>query len=179
MSILKVVRHSIKRGVVTILYPRVPIEVDEFYRGLPKLDPRLCIGCGACANACPPEAIRVEDRDGRKVWRIFYGRCIFCARCQEVCPVGAIELSKEFEAASRSREDLVFEAIFEGAKCRACGRYTGVTRREVELAKEILSLSETPRELVEKLSEYASMCSDCKRKLLREKLAGVWRGGGS
>jgi uncharacterized protein (DUF362 family)/Pyruvate/2-oxoacid:ferredoxin oxidoreductase delta subunit len=47
-----------------------------------------CIGCGRCANHCPPQAMTVA---GGKV-RIDYDKCIRCYCCQELCPEDAVHL---------------------------------------------------------------------------------------
>jgi len=44
-----------------------------------------CTGCGACADVCPPEAIRI--RDGKAVIGV---ECVDCGACPRVCPEGAI-----------------------------------------------------------------------------------------
>ena len=44
-----------------------------------------CIMCGACADACPVEAI--SEGDGKYV--IDPNKCIDCGSCASVCPVGA------------------------------------------------------------------------------------------
>ncbi|MBQ9949343.1 MAG: 4Fe-4S binding protein [Clostridia bacterium] len=46
-----------------------------------------CIGCGACAGACPVEAI--SEGDG--IYVIDAEKCIGCGACAGVCPVGAPE----------------------------------------------------------------------------------------
>jgi ferredoxin len=48
----------------------------------------LCVGCGACQDACPNLAVTVE---GGKA-RIKRDQCIRCYCCNEVCPHGAIKL---------------------------------------------------------------------------------------
>ena len=50
------------------------------------IDSEKCIGCGACAGACPVNAITTTD-EGKVV--INKETCISCGTCAAVCPVGA------------------------------------------------------------------------------------------
>lgn len=54
----------------------------------PVPDPGRCIGCGACAQACPRHCIRIA---GGKA-RVEYKHCIRCYCCHELCPERAIDL---------------------------------------------------------------------------------------
>lgn len=47
-----------------------------------------CIGCGACARACPGKALRVAEGKAR----LDAKKCIQCYCCHELCPVKAIDL---------------------------------------------------------------------------------------
>ncbi len=172
MTWLKVLAYAYKRGVATHPYPLEPIEVDEHYRGRPVLDPEACMACGACANVCPAETIRVEvdPEKGVKRWTIYYGRCIFCGRCHEVCPVGAIKLSREFELAAKSREDLTVDAEFRLGECKGCGGHLEVTVRQAELATKLLEASKELSPAADALVAYVWMCSKCKRASFAEKL---------
>lgn len=45
-----------------------------------------CVGCGACANACPRDAIRmVADEEGFLYPKIIKERCVDCHICEKVC----------------------------------------------------------------------------------------------
>lgn len=64
----------------------------EFVVSKPILDPKLCVGCGLCANMCPPQSLRMEN--GRPKFDL--KNCIRCYCCQEHCPKGAIHSRKTF-----------------------------------------------------------------------------------
>ncbi|RKY66415.1 MAG: electron transfer flavoprotein subunit alpha [Candidatus Latescibacterota bacterium] len=48
-----------------------------------------CTGCGACVDACPFGAIRVEE-----MAVIDEEKCTLCGACVEACPLGALELEE-------------------------------------------------------------------------------------
>jgi uncharacterized pyridoxamine 5'-phosphate oxidase family protein len=50
-----------------------------------------CTACGACAVACPVQAISEGE-----AYSIEGGRCLECGSCLEVCPMEAIEPAKGF-----------------------------------------------------------------------------------
>lgn len=82
------IKKVLKTGTVTTPYPLQPVEVDKNFRGKPQHNPAQCIGCAACVNACPSNALSVAltDTQNRLDWQFNLGRCIFCGRCEEVCP---------------------------------------------------------------------------------------------
>ncbi len=51
-----------------------------------KVNPDVCVNCGACESACPVGAIS-EQNDKRS---IDAGKCIDCGSCAGTCPVSAI-----------------------------------------------------------------------------------------
>jgi ferredoxin len=46
-----------------------------------------CISCGACAEACPAEAIK----EGESIYVIDKELCVSCGACADTCPVDAPE----------------------------------------------------------------------------------------
>lgn len=57
----------------------------------------LCLQCGFCETACPYHAIFLNETDGR------YFKCDLCAgqdglACVEICPVGALTMGLETTA---------------------------------------------------------------------------------
>ena len=62
--------------------------IDRPMAQFPYIDPRLCIGCGACVAACPEgDVLGVV---GGTATVINGMRCVGHARCEVACPVGAI-----------------------------------------------------------------------------------------
>lgn len=52
-----------------------------------QIDIELCIGCGACVEACLYDALSLVDGVA-----VVNERCVACAACIEVCPVSALTL---------------------------------------------------------------------------------------
>jgi Ni,Fe-hydrogenase III small subunit/Pyruvate/2-oxoacid:ferredoxin oxidoreductase delta subunit len=101
---LRVIRARLAQGHRTIDYPASPPTLPDRFRGLPVVDRGTCrVGCRDCAEACPTDAVIVDD-DGV---RLDLGRCLFCPDCSEACPEGAIRYTREYRLATRAREDLV------------------------------------------------------------------------
>ncbi len=49
------------------------------------VDNEKCTGCGACVEACPVNAIKLENNKA-----VIGEECIDCGACVGVCPVEAI-----------------------------------------------------------------------------------------
>ena len=78
---------------------------------MPNLCNRIeCTGCGACYNACPKDAISMQqDKEGFLYPKIDNDICIECKKCEKVCPIlGPIykndRAAKPFAMISRSED---------------------------------------------------------------------------
>ncbi|MFQ6086770.1 MAG: 4Fe-4S binding protein [Candidatus Bathyarchaeia archaeon] len=72
--------------------PEGAIYVTKPVGGSLRLDTNLCPeGCQICADACPSEAISI-DEDGKLVIKEEF--CIYCGACQQVCPENAIKVKR-------------------------------------------------------------------------------------
>ncbi len=107
-------------------YPAVPVEPVEGFRGRPRFNEASCIGCGACAQVCPPKCIDITDDlqstppKRRLVQHL--DACIWCGQCERHCPTGdGIKLGSEFDCAGFAPGDFEDRVEKELLLCDLCG----------------------------------------------------------
>lgn len=119
-------------GPYTRRYPQVPLVPYRSFRGLPKFNQERCVGCLACVEICPADALAHQDiiedpaEGGKKAKRVLYhftDTCIFCGQCEAVCIADheGIKSSKEWDLAFFDRTK-AFETIEKELElCEICG----------------------------------------------------------
>lgn len=157
ISELKEALICLEAGQVTLKYPFAPHAPDINFRGKVDVDFACCIGCGACANACPATLISVNDGDDGRTLFFELGRCTFCAACHDACPQKAIVLTSQFETATSNIADLQIRLILKLVHCRECGQVVN-TQRAVDLVRE--QLGQDFGGLA-----WLDLCPDCRRKM--------------
>lgn len=97
--------RSLRHRIVTTRYPIEGTAAPPRLRGRPALTGTpggaRCCAEGACARACPTEAISLDPG-----WQVDLGKCLFCGLCEDACPTGTLQLTGAFELATSARDDL-------------------------------------------------------------------------
>jgi hydrogenase-4 component H len=107
-------------------FPDEPFEPVESFRGRPRFDESGCIGCGACAEVCPPKCIDViddlESSPPKRRLVQHLDACIWCGQCERHCPTRqGIRLTNEFDCVGFAPEDFEERVEKELLLCELCG----------------------------------------------------------
>ncbi|MCX5700553.1 MAG: 4Fe-4S dicluster domain-containing protein [Candidatus Omnitrophica bacterium] len=108
-------------------FPVKPHKPYERFRGRPYFYQDGCVGCAACAQVCPANAIEfIDEIKGTLVKRrltVHWDICVSCGQCQANClTTKGIILSQEFDyATTEKRQELKQSIEKEFIVCECCG----------------------------------------------------------
>lgn len=119
---------AVVQGPYTSKFPKEPHVPHPNFRGQPKFDQEKCLGCLACEEICPVEAISHEDiledpEFPKRVMIHYTDTCIFCGECETACinDHQGIKLSNDWELSFFDRKE-AFEIIEKELQlCEICG----------------------------------------------------------
>jgi len=124
---LKEAIRALIKGPYTSKFPYEPHKPYERFRGKPEFHETDCIGCTACVNVCPSNALsftdKIENNKAKRMLTHQLDLCIFCGQCQANCPTEkGIILSQEFDLSTTEKiEDFKQEIEKELLLCECCG----------------------------------------------------------
>ena len=65
-------------------------------------NPSLCDECGECVEICPPQIMKLDKGEMKKI--PLEGYCVMCQRCVDICPVDVIGIEGVREPAKSEKE---------------------------------------------------------------------------
>lgn len=127
-ELIEAIKALIK-GPYTSDFPKKTHEPHPNFRGRPKFNDSICVGCLACEMVCPVGAIDHKDvinenGESKRVLIHYSDICIFCGECEAACIANneGIKLSDEWDLAFFDREKETQESIEkELLICELCG----------------------------------------------------------
>lgn len=125
-ELIEAIKAFIK-GPYTSKFPKETHTPHPNFRGQPKYDDKKCVGCLACVQVCPVEALSYEDsadpKNPKRTLIHHTDTCIFCGQCEAACIADkeGIKLSNDWELSFFDRKESSESIEKELQLCEACG----------------------------------------------------------
>ncbi len=134
--------RSLLKGPYTTKFPFGPSVPPPNFRGKPEFREKDCVGCGACAEVCPANAIdvieRVDVSPPVRRLELHYDRCIFCGHCNLNCITEkGVVLTQEYDLATFDLKDCVESVEKELVLCEVCGAVVGAREHLLWIAEQV------------------------------------------
>jgi len=127
-ELIEAIKAFIK-GPYTSKFPKEPHTTHPNFRGQPKFNQEKCVGCLACREVCPVEAIAYEDmvdevNNAKRIIIHYTDTCIFCGQCEAACIVDheGIKLTNDWELSFFNRSESDERIEKELQLCEICGK---------------------------------------------------------
>jgi len=113
-------------GPYTLGFPKEPAPLAEEFRGAPRYHEEDCVGCAACFEVCPANAIhKVDDVTATPPVRrltIHHDECIFCGQCELYCTTEkGVTQTHDYDLATFDRAEVRETVEKELVLCEVCG----------------------------------------------------------
>ena len=126
-ELIEAIKALIK-GPYTSKFPAKEHVAHPNFRGQPKYNQEKCVGCLACVQICPAEALSYKDeiedvKNPKRIMIHYTDTCIFCGECEAACISDheGIKLSRDWDIAFFDRKNS-FETIEKELQlCEMCG----------------------------------------------------------
>lgn len=140
------------KGPYTSRFPKEPYVPHPNFRGFPQFNAERCVGCLACEEVCPADAIAHQDiieetDDGKKTAKRFLihytDTCIICGQCEAHCIANheGIKSSKEWDLAFFDRTQAQEQIEKELELCEICGTPIACTDHLSWISEKVGELS--------------------------------------
>ena len=125
-ELIEAIKALIK-GPYTSKFPKVEHKAHKNFRGQPVYNDEKCVGCLACVQVCPVEALDYKDdvdpENPKRTLLHYTDTCIFCGQCEAACIADneGIKLSNDWELSFFDRGEAQETIDKELQLCEICG----------------------------------------------------------
>ncbi|HKB94811.1 MAG TPA: 4Fe-4S binding protein [Gaiellaceae bacterium] len=123
--------------------------------GIVAVDTERCTLCGACAAACPTDALRFDETAVGTALVLRASDCVPCGRCAAACPEGAVAVRPGIDL-PRIRAGEVELAAAASERCSECGADLPPRPMRRRVREVLPELSAAPLELCARCAALGS-----------------------